>query len=281
MLGDFPLRDKVVLVTGGGSGIGLSFVEKALALHAKILIADLKLTTQAESLVHANPDRIAFTTCDVSKWNQLQDSINASKAKFGDIPDVYVASAGVFDPPWSNFWSDPEDHDYAVLQINVAHPIKLTRMAIRALKARQKKGVVLVVASLAGLQGAYAVPLYVASKHAVVGFTKSMAPAEIHEGVKVVAMCPGTVDTPLWTESKEKQEIFQFEKSKKLTAEEIADSMVELVEKGDYAGGTIFAQDVGVKWVEVDGKVNQNPKLTNKEQFTWVKSVESKGKALL
>jgi len=62
---------------------------------------------------------------------------------------------------------------------------------VRALLGADKKGVVLMVASVAGLVGMYATPLYCATKHAIVGFVKSMADAEGLEGVKVVAVCPG------------------------------------------------------------------------------------------
>lgn len=78
-----------------------------------------------------------------------------------------------------------------MLDINAAHPLRLTRLAIRALAGRNKKGVVLIVASIAGIEGCYGAPLYCAAKHALVGFVKSMGLAEENEGVKVVAICPG------------------------------------------------------------------------------------------
>ena len=92
--------------------------------------------------------------------------------------------------PWSNFWDDTETERYAEVDINVNHPIKLTRIAIRTLLGKNKKGVVLIVSSIAGLEGGYPVPLYCATKHAVIGFVKSMAQADPLEGVKVVTICP-------------------------------------------------------------------------------------------
>lgn len=82
------------------------------------------------------------------------------------------------------------------MEINVNHPIKLTRIAMRALLGRDKKGVVLMIASVAGLVGFYDSPLYGATKHAIVGFVKAMAEADALEGVKVVAICPGCVPVP-------------------------------------------------------------------------------------
>ncbi len=77
------------------------------------------------------------------------------------------------------------------MDINVNHPIKLTRLAMRALLGANKKGVVCLVASGAGLVGFYLTNLYCASKHAIVGFAKSMGQADQDEGVKIVCICPG------------------------------------------------------------------------------------------
>ena len=69
--------------------------------------------------------------------------------------------------------------------------MKLSRIAIKALLRKQKKGVILIVSSLAGYQGTFAAPLYCASKHAVIGFVRSMAMLDDLEGIKIVAVAPG------------------------------------------------------------------------------------------
>ena len=71
-------------------------------------------------------------------------------------------------------------------------------MAFRALISRRKKGVVLIVASVAGLGGGYGCPMYCATKHAMVGLVRSLALAEDQEGVKVVGICPGYVCSIHW-----------------------------------------------------------------------------------
>jgi NAD(P)-dependent dehydrogenase (short-subunit alcohol dehydrogenase family) len=73
------------------------------------------------------------------------------------------------------------------------HQIKLTRLAMRALLGRDKTGVVALIASMAGYTKHYSSPLYAATKHALVGFTRSMGDSELLQGVKVVAICPGYV----------------------------------------------------------------------------------------
>jgi NAD(P)-dependent dehydrogenase (short-subunit alcohol dehydrogenase family) len=92
---------------------------------------------------------------------------------------------------WSNFWDDTEGDGYSQVDINVTHPLKLSRIAIRALLGKNKKGVILITASLAGFQGTFSAALYCATKHAIIGFVRSMAELDRLEGVKVVAVAPG------------------------------------------------------------------------------------------
>lgn len=118
------------------------------------------------------------------------------------------------------------------MSINAEHPIKLTRIAMRSLLGANKPGVVLIVASAAGLRGSYTAPLYCATKHAVVGFTKSMAQADKDENVKVVCVCPGMVDTPLWTgeEAKDAADQHSFTTDVCVEAEEVGRAMIEMGE---------------------------------------------------
>jgi NAD(P)-dependent dehydrogenase (short-subunit alcohol dehydrogenase family) len=117
--------------------------------------------------------------------------IKISENKFGDVPDVYVAGAGVFEPSWSNFWDDTEDESYKTARINVNHPLKLTRIATRALLAKNKKGVVCIMASIAGYSGNFAAPLDSVTKHVFIGFARSIGELDELEGIKVVTICPG------------------------------------------------------------------------------------------
>lgn len=149
-----------------------------------------------------------------------------------------VAGAGVFEPPKvSSFWHDPEqDNRYRTVEINLNHPLKFTRMAMRALVSEDRKGVVLPIASVGGIAGTYHCPLYIATKHGIVGFVKSMKLAEKYEGVKIVTVCPGAVDSGLW--DKDKREQVNFSAMESLKPDDIAKVMVDLVQEGKYVGGT-------------------------------------------
>ncbi|KAG5299118.1 NAD-dependent 15-hydroxyprostaglandin dehydrogenase [Histoplasma capsulatum] len=296
MLGEFPLKDKIVAITGGGSGIGLAFVKYALSLDARVLIGDLSLTTDAEKLIaQQNKDSdkrngsggggggdavchsvsVAFIPCDVAKWDQLQNLIDKAKEVFGDVPDVYVPCAGIFEPPRSNFWLDREQEEdrYATLDINVTHPIKFTRMAMRALLGHKKKGVVLLISSIAGLDGVYGKPLYAAAKHAIVGFVRSMSVAEQQFGIKVVGICPGIVDTPIWNDEGELLSCYQPDRAQMLRPELIAASMMKLIQKGEYTGGTVYLETGEVSKVVYKGFENDPGNITAIETLPGVRLV--------
>ncbi|GKZ36635.1 hypothetical protein AbraIFM66950_007810 [Aspergillus brasiliensis] len=238
MFGDFPIDNKIVLVTGGGSGIGLQLCRQAAAQGARIIIADLRLIPEAQQFVDSS-DAVIFQRCDVRNWADLEALIQLSQEKWNDVPDVYVASAAIFEPPWSSFWEDTESTNYACIDINVNHPIKLTRLAIRALLGKDKKGVVCLVSSIAGISASIRSPLYCAAKHAIWGFVKSMAPLDQLEGVKVTSICPGIVPTPLWDTVPGIRKQLSYDKVKHVPAEEVAEYMLELIQQSKYPGGSV------------------------------------------
>lgn len=147
--------------------------------------------------------------------------------------------AGVFEPPFSNFWQDPEqDKGYAQVDINVSHPIKLTRLAIKKSLQRGKRASVCIIASIGGLAGNIAAPLYCATKHAIVGFVKSMTASEALTGVKVTTICPGLVATPLFTSDKKEQ--YSFHENNALRPDDVAKGMLDLIQKKELGCGTVY-----------------------------------------
>lgn len=237
----FPTTSKIALITGGGSGIGLALARLLHQKGARIVIGDIKLVPEAETWVKQIPkEEVFWQSCDVTSWKDLHDLISASVERFGDVPDVYVPCAGVFEPTWSNFWVDGEDEEYKALRINVDHPIKLTRLAMRALSGAEKQGVVALIASSAGIRGNYLACLYSAAKHAVVGLAKSLGQADIEEGVKVVCILPGMVQSPLWEDRQDEiaKETQYHERLKTaLQPVDIADTIVRMIESPEYGGG--------------------------------------------
>jgi NAD(P)-dependent dehydrogenase (short-subunit alcohol dehydrogenase family) len=97
--GGFPLQGKIAVVTGAGSGINLSFARFAVQQGARVIVADLKLTSDGEEFMKGEGAKNAvFAKCDVTKKADLENLIKVSEKEFNDVPDVFVAGAGVFDP---------------------------------------------------------------------------------------------------------------------------------------------------------------------------------------
>ncbi|KAI1611084.1 hypothetical protein EDD36DRAFT_312588 [Exophiala viscosa] len=265
---DFPVKNKIVLVTGGGSGIGLTFARICHEKGAKVIIGDLKLTQEAQDYLSSkDKSEIFHETCDVTSWKSLHNLISASLKTFGDVPDVYAPVAGVFDPSWSNFWDDTEDESYKTVAINLQHPVKLTRLAMKALASADKKGVVCHVASTAGIRGNFFAPLYVVTKHGVVGITKSLAQADPEFGVRIVAVLPGTVKSNLWEDRDDHvMEATKYKERKLMPPSTIAELMVKMVESKEYTGGTCVLKTLTEErvveegWDKAAGKYDPSPR---------------------
>ncbi|KAK3710701.1 hypothetical protein LTR37_010120 [Vermiconidia calcicola] len=248
-VGDFPVSGRIVAVTGGGSGIGFAFVK---ACHSK-----------AEQYVSkASESEIVFQKCDVTSWDDLHGVISVSVAKFGAVPDVYAPVAGIYEPAFSNFWDDETSGSYKTMRINVDHPIKFTRLAMRALAGAEKQGVVVLVASTAGIRANYLACLYTASKHAMVGFAKAMGQADIDEGVRVNAILPGLVSSPLWHDRDDNMmEWGKFDDRKQLQPSDIGDLMLRMVESKAYEGGTCVLKTPYEEKIQEEGHQKMVEKL--------------------
>ncbi|CAK7244581.1 MAG: hypothetical protein STHCBS139747_006125 [Sporothrix thermara] len=245
VVGAFPLAGKIAVVTGAGSGINLAFAKQAVTQGARVIMADIQMTDDAKAFAAANEKNALFVRTDVTKRAELENTVVQAEKAFGDVPDVYIAGAGVFEPDWSSFWDDTEEDGYKQVDVNVTHPLKLSRIAIRSLVQHKKPGVVLIVASLAGYQGAFASPLYCATKHAVVGFVRSVADLDELQSIKVVLVAPGYVHTPMWTADPAKMKQFDYKPSMAVMPEEVAEGMVDLVTKEEYGGGACLQVAVG------------------------------------
>jgi 3-hydroxybutyrate dehydrogenase len=242
-----------------------------------VLIADLALRPEAQDLVSAEftkqylPARAIFLKTDVSSWKDLSAMFTVAEKEFGKI-DIVCPGAGVFEPLWSNFWRPPgteESKDkvdgdrYAMLDINITHPIRTTQLAISYfLAAAEKEGKktpftqddvksIVHISSIAGQSATLPTPMYHASKWAVSGFVRSMAPLEEELGIRIVAVSPGIVKTPLWTDHPEKLQ-GSAENTVWVTPEEVAEVMLAVVE-GDEVRSIIGGKDGEGELIKIAG----------------------------
>jgi NAD(P)-dependent dehydrogenase (short-subunit alcohol dehydrogenase family) len=256
----FSVKGKRALITGAGSGINFCFATLLLSKGCSVLIADLTLRPEAQKLINdhsSTSPRAVFHQTDVTDWPQLESAFHACIKEFGGI-DIACPGAGVFEPPWSNFWFPPGDpmskdtkegNSYKTLDINLNHPIRATQIAIshflNPVDAKDKASLqnpkrVVLTSSIAGQVAGLQVPLYFVSKHGVSAFCRSMGGLDNTLGIRVNAVAPGVVRTPLFTENPHKMQWVNEETDVWITPEEIAEQMLRLLEDEELVGGTIL-----------------------------------------
>ncbi|KAK2013501.1 NAD(P)-binding protein [Colletotrichum eremochloae] len=252
------VQGKTAIVTGSGSGINLAFAAQLLAKGCNVVFADLALRPEAQDVVarHAEATqgkgRAVFQQTDVREWTQLERMFEVADREFHGI-DIVCPGAGVYEPDWSSFWHPPgtrKSHDaadgnrYALFDININHPIRTTQLSIsRFLNSESKtpKTVVL-ISSTSAQDTSIATPLYDASKHAISGFVRAIKDVDAVAGVRVVAVAPGIIKTPLYTDNPEKLAMIDSLTDVWVEPEEVAEVMVALIERdtmsttiGDYS----------------------------------------------
>ncbi|EXJ65478.1 hypothetical protein A1O7_01819 [Cladophialophora yegresii CBS 114405] len=250
------LAGKIAFVTGGGSGIGLAFIKRLSQAGCNTFVADLRLHPDAkawiESLGEHHSTRFRHSPVDVTDWEQLEAAFKQCREVFG-VPDIVVPGAGVYEPNSNSFWEDC-DHDshYKVLDINLIHPIKSTRIAIRHLvEAGKKDAVILHISSVAGQRASVVTPLYTLSKHGINSFVRSLADLQHIAGIRVVAVAPGNVGTPLWTEHQNAMKFLDMSTDFLLPPDDVARAMLALVTDKKYVAGTVLEVCDTDNWREV------------------------------
>lgn len=141
-----------------------------------------------------------------------------------------------------------------MLDINLIHPIRVTQLALQHFTSEEKAGSIVHISSIAGQRANLLTPLYNASKHGINGFVRSLSPLEEAVGVRVTAVAPGIIKTPLWTEHPEKLKTVG-EEDHWVSPQDVAEVMLELIEKdrisaGTIEGGTILEVSKKIRKVE-------------------------------
>ena len=194
------MKDKVILVTGGGSGFGRATAKGLATLGARIVIGDLNAESAEETahLARAAGAEAKSLALDVTREQSVHAFTEEALKAFGRIDGAFN-NAGVLGPVRELAEVTLEDFE-RIMAVNVRGVWLCLQAQIRAmLRQTPPEGghSIVNMASVAGLTASPMLPAYSASKHAVVGLTRSAARSYGRRGIRVNCVCPGPVETPL------------------------------------------------------------------------------------
>ncbi|QNK67845.1 3-hydroxybutyrate dehydrogenase [Variovorax sp. PAMC26660] len=187
------LKGKTALVTGSTSGIGLAIAKSLAQQGANIVLNGFGDAEAPKAQIEALGVRVEYHGADMSKPEQIEDMMKFAASKFGRV-DVLVNNAGI--QHVAKVEDFPAERWDAIIAINLTSAFHTTRLAIPAMR-EANWGRVINIASAHGLVASAQKSAYVAAKHGIVGFTKSVALETATTGVTVNAICPGWVLTQL------------------------------------------------------------------------------------
>ena len=241
-------KDRTAIVTGGAKGMGAATVRQFHAEGAAVVIMDADEQAATALALQLGPERTLVAVADVSDPVSVQQHIDLALARFGAL-DVLVNCAGISDP--TPALELTQERFRRVMAVNTEGVFLMSQAFVRSLKAAQRPGAIVNVASTAGIQGVPGRPVYTASKHAVVGLTREMAIDFASLGVRVNCVAPGLVRTPMTEKFFENPaDAERLNKSSPLgrvaLPEEIAEVIVFLAsDAASFVSGTVIPVDGG------------------------------------
>jgi NAD(P)-dependent dehydrogenase (short-subunit alcohol dehydrogenase family) len=246
------LENKIVFITGGLSGIGKACAIASAKQGANLAIADIRSPDSdksMEEIKNENPKAI-FIECDVSVYAQVQAAVENVVSTFG-VLDVALNNAGIGGEP-NKVGDMPEQAWLKVIGVNLNGVFNCMKHELTQMMKR-KKGVIVNMSSILGKVGFATSAHYVAAKHGILGLTQTAALEYATDGIRINAICPGFIDTPLIAKAgisghaDVKQHIIELHPMKRLgRSEEVANGFIFLAcDDSSFITGTKLEIDGG------------------------------------
>ena len=242
-------KNKVAIVTGGSSGIGKATAIAFAKKGAKVAVVDWIENNETVNLIKELGSEAIFIKCDVSKTADVKAMVEKTISAFGRL-DYAFNNAGI-EGIKANTYDCTEENWDKTIGINLKGIWLCMKYEIPEM-LKQGKGVIINCASVAGLIGFAGLPAYVASKHGIIGLTKTTALEYAKQGLRVNAVCPGVIQTPMIDRitGKTKEKIEEFKGLEPIgrfgLPEEIANSVVWMCsDEASFVTGHAMAVDGG------------------------------------
>ncbi|WP_115865137.1 glucose 1-dehydrogenase [Halorussus litoreus] len=245
----YDLTDKTAIVTGAASGIGAKTAERFAEEGANVVVADVLTEGGRETVdrIESAGGTATFVETDVSDPEAVEAMVQAAVDTYGSV-DVAHNNAGI-EGDDERFDQQTEDNWDRVVDINLKGIWLCMKYELRAMA--DDGGAIVNTSSIAGLSAAGPTP-YVASKHGIIGLTRVAASEYARADVRVNAVCPGVIDTPMVDRSAadNADQIEQFVGMQPLgrmgTPEEVANAVVWLCsEEASFVTGNAYPIDGG------------------------------------
>lgn len=252
---------KTAIVTGGSRGIGAAVAARLVTEGARVMIADVHPPTETS-------EAIAFVKTDVTSSHDVVTLVNTALERWGRL-DVLINNAGL--GALAETPDMAEDAWDAVFAVNIRATYLACKFAIPAM--RESGGAIVNIASISGLSGDYAMGAYNASKGAVINYTRSLAMDCARDGIRVNALCPGLIETPMTELALERPEdrvawLAPIPLGRMGKPEEMASVVAFLAsEDASYMTGAIVTADGGITAHTGQPNVPERRKLREREKF--------------
>lgn len=247
--GTYPsLRKRVVVVTGGASGIGAAVVEAFAGQGARVAFLDLA-EPEGEALAERLGATVTFHACDLTDIEVLRTAVARITEELGSV-DVLVNNAGN-DMRHVTEEVTPESWDQT-MAVNLKHQFFMSQAVLPSMKAKGA-GSIVNMSSIAWMIPSIGLPVYVTAKAAIVGMTRTLAHEVGHTGVRVNCVLPGAIATErqrrLWLTPEYEAEVLARQAIKRLIEPEEVARMVLFLAADDSTGITNQSFIVDGGWV--------------------------------